>query len=104
MKSTSLIVALTLACGISSSALAGEKTKDATQQKTSTPEQSKAKSEAPQKESQVAVTGSYIKRDVRRNGVVTDTASPMFVLDHQAIETSGASDLSQVLLRRGFKR
>jgi hypothetical protein len=104
MKPTSLIVALTLACAISSSALAGEKTKDAKQTKPSTSEQSKAKSEAPLKEDQVTLTGSYIKRDVRRNGVVTDGSSPLYVLDRKAIEMSGAANLSEVLIRRGVAR
>jgi len=101
MKPTSLIVALTLACVISSSALAGEKAKEVKQTKP-TPEQSKAKSEVPVKEDQVTLTGSYIKRDVRRNGVVTDGSSPVYVLDRKAIENSGAADLSQVLFRRGL--
>ena len=103
MKPTSLIVALMLACAVSSSALAGEKTKDTKQTKPATLEQSKAKSEVPQKEQQVALTGSYIKRDVRRNGVVTDSPSPVYVLDRNAIERSGAGDLSQVLIRTGFR-
>lgn len=57
-----------------------------------------------QKEKNVALTGSYIKRNVRRRGVVTDGPDPVFVLDRKAIDLSGASDLSQVLFRTGFRR
>jgi hypothetical protein len=103
MKSNSLIVALALACALSSTAFAENKAKDAKTEKPITPEQTQAKAEVHLKEKQVALTGSYIKRDIRRNGVVTDGPSPVFVLDRQRIETSGAADLSQVLIRSGFR-
>jgi len=57
-----------------------------------------------QKEKNVALTGSYIKRNVRRQGVVTDGPDPVFVIDRRTIDLSGASDLSQVLFRTGFRR
>jgi hypothetical protein len=50
---------------------------------------------------QVALTGSYIKTDVRRNGVVTDGSNPVVVLDNEAIRNSGAADLRQLLVFRG---
>ncbi len=104
MKPTSLIVALTLAL-LTSSALATDKTKDANTTKPPVAQQPKnVRAKTPQRENQVALTGSYIKRDVRRNGVVTDGPNPVFVLDSQSIDTSGASDLSQLLIRRGFRR
>jgi hypothetical protein len=53
---------------------------------------------------QVALTGSYIKRDVRRNGVVTDGPDRVYVLDSQAIRNSGAADLRELLVLRGLSR
>src|SRR5258708_881428 len=104
MKLTSLIVALTLA-SLTSSALASDKTKDANATKSPVAQQpKKVKAKAPQKQNQVALTGSYVKRDFQRNGMVTDGPNPVFVLDSQSIDTSGASDLRQLLIRRGFTR
>jgi hypothetical protein len=53
---------------------------------------------------QVALTGSYIKRDVRRNGVVTDGPDRVYVLDSEAIRNSGAADLRELLVLRGLSR
>src|SRR5215469_4243554 len=61
----------------------------------------KAKPAAPRHE-QVALTGSYIKRDVRRNGIVTDGPDRVYVLDSEAIRTSGAADLREALVFRGL--
>jgi len=55
-------------------------------------------------ERKVALTGSYIKRDVRRNGIVTDGAHPVVVLDSEAIRNSGAADLREALVFRGLGR
>ena len=105
MKPFSLILVLTLALVATSSALATDKVKDAKSAKAApAPQTKKVKSNASQKEHQVALTGSYIKRDVNRNGIVTDGPNPVYVLDGKTIETSGGADLSQVLLRSGFRR
>jgi hypothetical protein len=55
-------------------------------------------------EKNVVLTGSYIKRNVRRQGVVTDGPNPLYVVDRKTIDLSGAADLSQVLIRTGFRR
>jgi hypothetical protein len=47
------------------------------------------------------VTGSYIKQKINRDGQLTDGANPLVVIDQQTIERSGASDLKQLLVRRG---
>src|SRR5438045_6346228 len=52
----------------------------------------------------VALTGSYIKRPIRRDGLVTDGSNPVVVLDSEAIRNSGAADLREVLLFRGLSR
>jgi hypothetical protein len=51
-----------------------------------------------------ALTGSYIERPVQRHGLITDGPNPTYVVDQQAIENTGAADLSQVLIRSGFRR
>lgn len=98
MKTTSLIFAL--AIGLSSAAFAGEKTKDT---KTKPAKTQKAKTSQVQANGD-ALTGSYIKRDVRRKGLVTDGPDPVYVIDQSAIQISGAADLREVLLRKGFAR
>jgi hypothetical protein len=55
-------------------------------------------------ERKVALTGSYIKQEVRRNGIVTDGAHPVVVLDSEAIRNSGAADLREALVFRGLGR
>jgi hypothetical protein len=52
----------------------------------------------------VALTGSYIKQDVHKTGVITDGSNPVYVLDQNEIQNSGAGDLSEVLIRKGFRR
>lgn len=101
-----LVLALTL--GATSATIAADKTQDKPTKEKPAKSQPAPKAEttsnsAVQKE-HTALTGSYIKRDVKRNGMITDGPNPVYVLDHEAVQTSGASDLSQVLLRRGFRR
>jgi len=50
----------------------------------------------------VLLTGSYIKAPVNRSGMVTDASSEVLVIDRSMIETSGASDVKEVLNRRGI--
>ena len=109
MKTTALIFAAAIA--LSSSAVAGDKTQDATKTKPA-PATKPAKPEkvkpttvvAPELEKNVPVTGSYIKRDVRRNGLVTDGSSPLYVLDNKAIQNTGAATLGELLIRRNLQR
>ncbi len=102
MKSTALIFLLAIA--LSSTALAGEKakkTKPATAQR---PKASQTQVTAPHEEKDVALTGSYVKRDVRRNGIVTDGPHVVYVLDNDAIRNSGATTVAELLTRRGVHR
>jgi outer membrane cobalamin receptor len=48
-----------------------------------------------------AITGTYIKREVRRNGQITDGPNLVTVIDQESIRNSGATDVRQLLLRRG---
>lgn len=56
------------------------------------------------KAKQVALTGSYIKRDIHRNGQITDGMNPVLVIDSRTIQNSGASDLRQLLVHQGVNR
>jgi outer membrane receptor for Fe3+-dicitrate len=104
MKMTLLTATLILAFA-SSVALASDKeTKDAKNTKTS-PAVAKAKAkptEAPKRE--VALTGSNIKRVVRKDGQVTDGPNSLTIIDQKAIEQSGAADVRQVLARQSSFR
>ena len=50
------------------------------------------------------LTGSYLKSTYKRTGQLTDGHSQVAVLDQQAIATSGAADLQELLIRRGLRR
>jgi outer membrane receptor for monomeric catechols len=104
MKKTLLKATLILA--VASSALASDKeTKDAKDAKPSTASAAKAKvkvTSAPTRE--VVLTGSNIKRAVRKDGQVTDGPNSLTVIDRKTIERSGAADLRQVLARQSSFR
>jgi hypothetical protein len=98
MKKTSLAIAITVALSTASAVKAADE-KDSKQQQDKKIQTEKAK-RAP--DASTPLTGSLIKRDVHRSGQITDGSSQVLVLDRDAIERSGASDLKQVLIRRGI--
>jgi hypothetical protein len=100
ISSLALAFVLVSTLGAVASDKAGAKTK-ATRTKVKT-EKVSAKPEKPSR--QVALTGSYIKRDIKRNGIVTDGPNPVVVLDSDAIRNSGASDVRELLVFRGITR
>jgi hypothetical protein len=106
MKHTYPTVALTIlmvsALGIFAADKSSEKLKNAKPAKVNKVEKTPAK--PAQQSGQDALTGSYIKQNVRRNGVVTDGANPVVVLDNDAIRNSGAADLRELLVLRGLNR
>ena len=55
-------------------------------------------------EKNVQLTGSMIKRDVRRSGRITDGPSQVIVIDRDSIERSGAGDLVRLLTHTGMRR
>lgn len=100
-----MVLAMAIAFGAASGAVAADKKDKQTKDKPANVQPAaKPKTASGTVKENTALTGSYIKRDVKRSGVVTDGPTPVYVLDHDSIQTSGASDLSQVLLRRGFRR
>lgn len=51
-----------------------------------------------------AITGSYIKREVRQAGQITNGPYQVVVYDSESIRRSGASDLADFLKRRDAGR
>lgn len=98
MKTISLVIAIAFAIGAVSVVKAADE-KDSRQQQDKKVQSEKVK-KAP--DEGTPLTGSLIRRDVRRAGQITDSSSQVLVLDREAIERSGASDLKQVLIRRGI--
>lgn len=98
MKMRSLVIALAITVGLASSVLASDTTKEKKDTKVKKVKQEQV---ASQEKEKVFVTGSYIKQDIRRNGRITDGQSQLIVLDHDAIERSGAADLKQLLISQG---
>ncbi len=103
ITSSTVVLSLLLACPIAGLAAekADGKAQEAKQTKIVKTKKSAAKS---QKTENVALTGSYIKKDIHRNGIVTDGVAPVAVLDEEMIRNSGAADLREVLVRRGLNR
>jgi hypothetical protein len=107
MKITSLMVALTLTIVSALTVRAADKTveKSKSAQPLHAPKTEKVPVSAAQKPPvEIAMTGSYLKQPIRRDGVVTDGANPVVVLSHKAIENSGAADLRELLVMRGIVR
>ncbi|HWW02129.1 MAG TPA: hypothetical protein VNZ64_20685 [Candidatus Acidoferrum sp.] len=107
MKTSPFILASVITLAAASGVSAGDRPK--TDKATTTPaaepaKASPAQTQAPLKEKKVEITGSYVKREVRRNGQITDGMNPVLVIDSKSIQTSGASDLRQLLVRQGVNR
>jgi outer membrane receptor for monomeric catechols len=105
MKSAKLMLSVVSLLAGMTVAFAGEGAKKAQAAK---PKQAKTEKTAVKKntlgaqtQKRVALTGSYIKREVKRNGEITDGPEPVWVLDQKTIANSGAADLRQLLTRQG---
>ena len=104
MKTSACVIALLVTVVAVGGALAGEKAKADQPAKTVVPEKAKnpaSPDKADPKVKKAELTGSYIKRDVHRNGQITDGMNPVLVIDSKMIQTSGASDLRQLLVHQG---
>lgn len=103
MKTRYLAVALTITIFLTGSALAGDK---AHTDKTKVAEKSKAKPKQKQvvKAQKIAVTGSYIKEEVRPDGTIPTGPSPLHIIDSESIRNSGGSDVAEVLIKKGYNR
>ncbi|MBI3418036.1 MAG: hypothetical protein HY043_22330 [Verrucomicrobia bacterium] len=52
-----------------------------------------------EKDARVEITGSHIKQKIRRNGQFTTSAGSVLIVDRDAIERSGASNIPGVLAK-----
>jgi hypothetical protein len=106
MKLTSSIAVVAILLASVAGGLGAEKPAGKANEAKSTKvaEPKKASANAQGKTERVALTGSYIKKDIRRNGIVTDGANPVVVLDQEMIRNSGAADLRQLLVLKGLSR
>lgn len=103
MKRQSLILVLSFTLAAASGALAADKSTDSKQTKTAKTGKTEKVADTSATKTVKKPTGSYIPRTIRRQGEITDGANQLIVLDRAAIERSGASDLKQVLIRRGVR-
>jgi len=101
MKTTSLLAALLITFAGVSFGFASDQAKPG-DSANAQPEKSKlTANKSGAQDTRVAMTGSYIKKEIRRSGQITDGASPLLVIDSKSIRNSGASDLRQLLVRQG---
>jgi hypothetical protein len=109
MKKTLFIATLAVAFASSSVLASDKETKDAKAAKPSAAvpavkdKADTAKKSATQKQ-EVLLTGSNIKRQVRKDGQVTDGPNSLSIIDQKAIQRSGVADVRQVLLRQSSFR
>ena len=107
MKTFLSILTLAIALGLASQVLASDEAKDSKQPKAKQTEKPKVQSQVAQtpqagSETTNVLTGSYIKQKIRRQGMITDGANNVVVIDQKTIERSGASDVKQLLVHQGI--
>jgi len=103
MKRQSLILALSFTLAAASGAFAADKTTDSKEKKAVKTGETEKVADSSATKTVKKPTGSYIPRTIRRQGEITDGVNQLIVLDRAAIERTGASDLKQVLIRRGVR-
>jgi outer membrane cobalamin receptor len=99
MNIKSLVVAVALAFAAGSVAFAADKSNQDKEPKKPVV----VKKELPSDNKDILVTGSHLKRTVRRDYRITDGPSQVVVIDRGAIERSGASDLKRLLVTQGAR-
>jgi hypothetical protein len=103
MKTIGLLIAFMLALATAPTALGSDKAKDA-KTKARAAEQNKKANAQSAKQQKITVTGSYIKQTVRPDGTVPEGPSPLHVISASEIQQSGASDVAQLLIKKGYNR
>ena len=104
MKTSLLVFALAAFLAAAISASAGEKPKDTKEPKAPATGQGEKVQAKSSDQKAVPATGSHIKRYIRRSGHITDGPDRLYVIDAGHIRNSGATDIKQLLVRRGFNR
>lgn len=107
MKTKTLAILTGALLVVASTALAGDNS-DKKDSKSSTAAKNKDKKAQTAKEygatetyKGVKVTGSNVKQNIRKFGMITDNSSQLLVIDQTMIERSGATDLRQLLGKTG---
>jgi outer membrane cobalamin receptor len=102
MKTTLLTTILILA--FASAALASDKDAKDTKAAAAAGKKEQGKTKPAVAKREVVLTGSNIKREVRRDGQVNDAPNSLSIIDRKAIERSGAADVRQLLSRQSAFR
>ena len=104
MKTKSLAILIGVLAVVASTALAGDNSdkKDSKSSAAAKDKKTEKQSGATETYNGVKVTGSNVKQNIRKNGMITDNTSQLLVIDHQTIEKSGAVDLKQLLNKQGI--
>lgn len=98
MKTRALFIAVAfLAAAVLESPALEKKPKDQVK-----PAKTSKKSKDTKSNQGIEYTGSYIKQNLRQNGNITDGANQLYVIDSTMIRNSGASDVRDLLNRRGL--
>jgi hypothetical protein len=109
MKTTWLVRGLAVTVAAASCAVAGEQAKDNSKGgKEAKPAVAPQKEKremvlTPQKERAVLLTGSNIRQDIRRSGMIVDGPNNLQYIDRATIDRSGAANLSQALFLTGAR-
>jgi len=98
MKASSFIPGVAVMIAAASVALASNQT-----QTSSKKSEDQAKSAKTEKTEGIVLTGSYVKRNIHRTGLITDGPDNVLVIDRETINNSGAATLKEVLLRKGIR-
>jgi hypothetical protein len=103
MKTNSLAILTGVLLVVASTALADEKSDKKDSKASDSAKTKKVEKQVGAAETLkgVKVTGSNIKQDIRKHGMITDGQSQLLVIDQQTIERSGATDLRQLLNKQG---
>lgn len=105
MNFTSFTIAAAVLLSSGVAVLGADQSTDGKSVKSAKTEKSKgAASKSPAHKDVVTVTGSHLKRNVRQEGVIAVGPNSVFIIDNDSIRNSGATDLSQLLTRRGVRR
>jgi hypothetical protein len=103
MKTTSIELGLVVLLAAALSAVADNKPKDTKAEKPVLAEKDKkATAKTYGEVRKERLTGSYIKQDIRREGLITDGPNLVQVIDSGMIRRSGAATVQQVLVNTGI--
>jgi len=98
MKTFAMLVVIAMTSAFSVFGAGADQPKE-TKSKAPTVKNAKATDEP----TKVLITGSHIKREIRRNDRITDGPTQVVVIDSASIQRSGASDLKQLLVHTGVR-